>query len=118
MTAPRERALELQAAPEQLAQLAAAMRGWDYEEIPGAVIAASVAGWDSERIYRETFRLLLAEDATPADLRHASRNPLRPGPGPDGGLSDETRLALEAARGQCAASPTRVHPGGPAGEPS
>lgn len=101
---------ELQAAPKQLAMLAAAMRGWDYEEIRTAILAASTAGWDIDRIYRETFRLLLLEDATPADLRQASRNPLRPAPGRGDGLSDETRSALEALRGQCAVSPTRVHP--------
>ncbi len=68
---------DFQPAPKQLAQLAAAMRGWDYEEIRTAIIAASQAGWDIDRIYRETFRLLLLEDATPADLRQASRNPFQ-----------------------------------------
>jgi hypothetical protein len=95
--------------------LAAAMRGWDYEEIRAAIIAASQAGWDSERIYRETFRLLLIGDATPADLRQASRNPLRR-TGPGGGTSEETRAALEEARQRCAESPVRVHPASGLGE--
>jgi hypothetical protein len=68
----------IQPAPKQLAVLAAAMRGWDYEDIRTAIIAAHAAGWEDDRIYRETFRLLLREDASPADLRQAARNPTRP----------------------------------------
>jgi len=36
---------DVQPAPKQLAMLAAAMRGWDYEEIRAAIIAVSHAGW-------------------------------------------------------------------------
>ena len=68
---------EIQPSPKQLAMLAAAMRGWDYEEIRAAIMAASQAGWDDTRIYRETFRLLLVKDGCPADLRQASRSPIR-----------------------------------------
>jgi hypothetical protein len=63
-------------APKQLAQLAQEMRGWDYDDIRQAIIACSQAGWDDNRIYRATFQLLLREDATPGDLRLASRDPI------------------------------------------
>lgn len=85
---------DFQAAPKQLAQLAAAMRGWDYEEIRTAILAASQAGWETDRIYRETFRLLLLGDATPADLRQASRNPFRR----DAAAAADGRTAAEKAR--------------------
>ena len=74
---------DVQPAPKQLAMLAQAMRGWDYEEIRAAILAASQAGWDDDRIYRETFRLLLLEDGDPGDLRNAARNADRPKPGQD-----------------------------------
>jgi len=83
----------IQPAPKQLAMLAAAMRGWDYEEIRAAILAASQAGWDDERIYRETFRLLLLGDGTPSDLRHAARNPLRTA---DGEPADGPAAAAKA----------------------
>jgi hypothetical protein len=84
---------DVQPAPKQLAMLAAAMRGWDYEEIRAAIIAASQAGWDDERIYRETFRLLLIEDGCPADLRLASRRPTQP---PAGEPADGRSAAARA----------------------
>lgn len=85
-------------APKHLAMLAAEMRAdWDYDETRAALIAASQAGWDPERIYRETFRLLLLPDSSPADLRHASRNPLRPVPSAgDGTLERGLTLARQA----------------------
>lgn len=84
---------DVQPAPKQLAMLAAAMRGWNYEEIRAAIIAASQAGWDDDRIYRETFRLLLTGDATPADLRNAARNADHPKP-----TQDTFQRGLAAAR--------------------
>jgi len=107
VTAASAPALELRPAPKHLAMLAAEMRAdWDYEDIRQALIACSKAGWDDIRIYRETFRLLLIADSGPGDLRALAGRPARTG----GGMSEETRQALEAARGQCAVSPTRVHP--------
>lgn len=84
---------EIQPAPKQLAQLAVAMRDWDYEEIRTAIIACSQAGWPDDRIYREVFRLLLLKDAAPADLRQAARDPRRPVPA----ASEETFTAGLAA---------------------
>jgi hypothetical protein len=95
---------DVQPAPKQLAMLATAMRGWDYEEIRAAIIAASHAGWDDERIYRETFRLLLLRDGCPADLRNAARNADRPKPGKEtfqAGLA-AARQALEGHTGPVA----------------
>ena len=87
----------IQPAPKLLAQLAEAARGWPYEETRAALIAASAAGWPDERIYRETFRLLMLEDASPGDLRQASRNPLRPVPAPgDGTFTRGLAAAREA----------------------
>jgi hypothetical protein len=105
---------DFQPAPKQLAMLATAMRGWDYEEIRAAIIAASQAGWGSERIYRETFRLLLLADASPADLRIASRNPARGEAGPGAGLpSREDAVALVAAyRARVAGQPAPDDPEG------
>ena len=91
----------IQPAPKHLAMLAVSMRDWDYEEIRAALIAVSEASWPAERIYRETFRLLLLEDATPADLRNAARNADRPKPGRDtfqNGLA-AARQALEGRAG-------------------
>lgn len=84
-------------APKQLAQLAAEMRGWDYDDIRQAIIACSTAGWDDRRIYRETFRLLLREDATPDDLRLASRDPVRSGRRPLAVVADPDEQARATA---------------------
>jgi hypothetical protein len=84
---------DVRPAPKQLAQLAEVMRGWDYEEIRAAIIAVSHAGWDDERIYREVFRLLLLEDASPADLRNSARSADRPKP-----TQDTLQHGLAAAR--------------------
>lgn len=65
------------AAPMRLAQLAVEMRGWDYDDIRGALIACSEAGWPVLRVYTETFRLLLRDDATPGDLREAAKDPAK-----------------------------------------
>lgn len=89
---------EIRPAPKRLAALAAEMRAdWPYEDTRAALIAASGAGWDAYRIYRETFRLLLLPDSTPADLRLASRNPFRPVPAAgDGTLQRGLAAAREA----------------------
>ena len=101
-------------APKLLAQLAEQMRGWPYEETRASLIAASQAGWDTERIYREMFRLLLREDAGPADLRQASRNPLRPVPAAgDGTLERGLAAAREALEHRQAAA---ALPGDPEGD--
>lgn len=88
-------------APKELAILAAAMRGWDYDEIRAAILGASQAGWSDDRIYREVFRLLLLEDASPADLRAAARS-VGQGPGDyQRGLA-AARQALEGHPGPVA----------------
>jgi hypothetical protein len=89
---------EYHPAPKQLAMLAATMRDdWPYDEIRAALIACSEAGWTAERIYRETFRLLLLADSGPKDLRMAARNPLRPVPGPGPGTFSDGLASLREA---------------------
>lgn len=102
---------EIRPAPKYLAALAAQMRDdWPYDDTRAALIAASGAGWTADRIYRETFRLLLLPDSTPADLRLASRDPRRQDPRPGPGLpSRPDAVALVAeyrarAAGQTAAA--------------
>lgn len=89
---------EFRPAPKHLAMLAAEMReDWPYEATRAALIACSQAGWSDERIYRETFRLLLLPDSAPGDLRQASRNPLRPVPAAgDGTFQRGVALARQA----------------------
>ena len=62
---------------KRIAWFAEAWKGWDYEDTLNAIIAAGEAGWPDERIYRELVRLLSLEDAAPADLRQAARDPRR-----------------------------------------
>lgn len=69
---------EIQPAARELASLAHAMRGWDRDDLMGAMLAARNAGWDFERVFREVTRLLLIEDGNPAALRHAAANLFRP----------------------------------------
>ena len=96
-TAAEPAAPFIRPAPIRLAQLAAEMRGWDYEEIRAGLIACSTAGWTDERIYREMFRLLLLEDAAPADLRVMARDwtkRLSVADGPDGSPQNPETAAL------------------------
>ena len=84
----------LQPAPKRLAMLAEGMHGaWGYEDTLQALIACHDAGWPDDKLYRETFRLLLVKDSAPDDLRHLARAH-RPG----GGLPRrEDAVALVAA---------------------
>jgi hypothetical protein len=68
----------MQAAPKQLADLAAAMRPeWDRDVLSSAIVAAKNAGWTWTRTFAETARLLTDENATPWDLKRAAASPLR-----------------------------------------
>ncbi len=74
----------IQPAARELAALAHAMRGWDPEHTMAAMIAARNAGWDFGRVFREVSVLLLKDDASPDDLRHAARaTAMAPGPRPE-----------------------------------
>jgi hypothetical protein len=67
------------AAEKALIDLAAAMRGWDPQDVAQAIFAAKQAGWDFEqRIVPFVGRLLRDGDGEPAALRHAAANPLTP----------------------------------------
>jgi hypothetical protein len=101
---------EFRAAPKHLAMLAASMRdGWDYEDTRQALIACHDAGWTDERIYRETFRLLLLADSGPADLRQRARDPRNagrpPGEGTFGRGLASVREAYENRRPILSAKP-------------
>jgi hypothetical protein len=97
----------LHPAPRQLAMLAQEMRGWDYEDIRQAIISCSQAGWDDKRIYRETFLLLLREDATPDDLRLLARNPARAGRRPLAVVADPDEQARATAYSRAQADAAR-----------
>jgi hypothetical protein len=69
----------IQPATGELQALAAAMRpDWDRDQLAQAILAAKNAGWTFEQVFRYVVRLLVREDAAPAELRHAAANPLRP----------------------------------------
>jgi len=71
---------DLQPAPGELVALAAAVRpDWDRDALANAVLAAKTAGWTWEQVFRYVVRLILREDATPAELRHAAARPARAG---------------------------------------
>ena len=71
------------AAPQQLAELVAAMRpDWDRTRIDGAIAAARNAGWTFTRTAREMILLASTPDSTPADMDAAVRNPLHRNPQP------------------------------------
>lgn len=72
---------DLPAAEKALIDLAAAMRGWNRQDLWGALLAAKQAGWDfGTRTVPYVARLLAREDGAPSALRHAAANPLRPVP--------------------------------------
>ena len=96
-------------APRRLAQLAAEMRGWDYEEIRAGLIACSTAGWTDERIYREIFRLLLLEDAAPADLRVMARDPTKRLPAGEGPAKSDVPGQSTWEKGAAAARRQLAH---------
>jgi hypothetical protein len=89
---------EIRPAPKHLALLAVNMRGWDYEEIYGAIIAAGHAGWSFDQVYREVTRMILIDDEAPASLRHKAAKPTLAAPT---GAAVNTRgkeLVMEAYR--------------------
>lgn len=68
--------IDLPAAEAALIDLAAAMRGWNPDDLEQALLAANQASWDFEgRTFPYVVRLLRAEDGTPAGLRHAAASP-------------------------------------------
>jgi hypothetical protein len=68
----------MEAAPQQLAELARAMRPeWDHDVLAAAIVAAKNAGWTWTRTFTETARMLTDEKASPWDLKHAAASPLR-----------------------------------------
>lgn len=86
MTAPREQALKL---------------------LERHIGNARENGDDPEATARECLVALEGIGWRPTEARPAADWRLQ---GSGTGPSEETRSALEALRGQCAASPTRVHP--------
>jgi len=84
-------------APLQLADLAAVMRpDWDRAELEGAIAGArSGSGWSWPKVFIETCRLLVDEDASPRDLAVAARDQLAPRRPADPSL---TRDCAAAAR--------------------
>lgn len=66
----------IQPAPQQLLDLAAAMRpDWDREQTSLALVAARNAGWEWTRTVLAVARLLCDEKARPQDLAAAARKP-------------------------------------------
>lgn len=71
-----EPAPDIQAAPDELLALAAAMRpAWDRDVLAAALLAARQAGWTWARTLSETVRLMLAADGSPWDLKRAAADP-------------------------------------------
>ena len=73
--------IDLARAEAALIDLAAAMRGWDPQDVAQAIFAAKQANWDFTRIYRYVTRLIDTEDGEPRNLRAAAANPFRPAAG-------------------------------------
>ncbi len=90
---------EIQAAPGELADLAAAMRpAWDRDILAGALLAARQAGWTWDRTLAETIRLMRTPDGSPWDLKRAAASPLRrdyPEPGTEKRGAAAARELLE-----------------------
>ena len=67
----------MEAAPHELAALAAAMRPeWDHDVLTAAITAAKTAGWTWTRTFNETARLLTDPHASPWDLKRAAASPM------------------------------------------
>lgn len=90
----------IQAAPDELAALAAAMRpAWDRDVLAAALLAARQAGWTWDRTLAETIRLMRAPDGSPWDLKRAAASPLArdyPPPGTEKAGADQARAAIGA----------------------
>ena len=68
----------IQPATSELQALAAAMRpDWNRDQLGQAILAAKNAGWTFEQVFRYITRLLVREDADPAELRHAAAHPIK-----------------------------------------
>ena len=68
----------MEAAPDQLIDLARAMRPeWDHDVLAAAIVAAKNAGWTWTRTFTETTRLLTDPHGSPWDLKHAAASPTR-----------------------------------------
>ncbi len=66
----------IQAAPDELLALAAAMRpAWDRDVLAAALVAARQAGWTWDRTLAETVRLMRKPDGSPWDLKRAAADP-------------------------------------------
>ena len=67
----------MEAAPDQLVNLARAMRPeWDHDVLSHAIVAAKNAGWTWTRTFTEVSRLLTNPNASPWDLKHAAASPM------------------------------------------
>jgi hypothetical protein len=68
----------MQAAPNELVELAKVMRPeWRHEVLAAAIVAARNAGWTWARTFTETARMLTDEHASPWDLKHAAASPFQ-----------------------------------------
>ena len=90
----------MEAAPDQLADLARAMRPeWDHDVLTAAIVAAKNAGWTWTRTFTETARLLTDPHASPWDLKHAAASPKErdlPAPGTEKRGAALARQLLDA----------------------
>jgi hypothetical protein len=69
---------DIQAAPDELVELARKMRPhWDHDVLANAILAARNAGWTWTRTLTETVRLMCQIDASPFDLKAAAAHPFR-----------------------------------------
>jgi hypothetical protein len=85
---------DIQAAPDELIALAAAMRpAWDCDVLAAALLAARQAGWTWDRTLAETVRLMRDRDGSPWDLKRAAADPFHQTVPPPG---TETRGAAKA----------------------
>ncbi len=85
---------EIQAAPDELAALARAVRpAWDHDVLAAALLAAKSAGWTWDRTLAETVRLMRDPDGSPWDLRRAAADPFRRAVPPPGAEKRGAALA-------------------------
>ena len=67
---------DIQAAPDELLALAAAVRpAWDCDVLAAALLAARQAGWTWDRTLAETIQLMRKPDGSPWDLKRAAADP-------------------------------------------
>jgi hypothetical protein len=90
----------IQAAPDELLALAAAMRpAWDRDVLAAALLAARQAGWTWDRTLAETVQLMRKADGSPWDLKRAAADPFHWSVPPPGTTRRGAALARELLAG-------------------